>query len=220
MAVEDDFGYYPDGNKRTLTDDQIAMFRHSEIYAILRERQVRKENREADGEYGLEDALPFEHDTDAMPRARSDVDHDGATVTNEENDRAVLYNTKQLSDAVTDKPSEQQDCSYNPKESRSITLADKTLREEALVPQGKRKRHVRDTGDVPDKGYTSRRLARELDSVVSIDQVLDYGDEPSEKDTSTQGPPEHQDTGSTSRQGDKDDSLPGQKIWWPVIEGI
>lgn len=46
----DHLGWYPDGNKRTLTDDQIAMFRHSEIYSILRERQVRRENREADGE--------------------------------------------------------------------------------------------------------------------------------------------------------------------------
>ena len=45
----DDLGYYPDGNKRTLTDDQIAMFRHSEIYSIIRERQIRKENIEAEG---------------------------------------------------------------------------------------------------------------------------------------------------------------------------
>jgi len=33
---EDDLGYYPDGTKRTLTDDQIAMFRHSEIQQLLR----------------------------------------------------------------------------------------------------------------------------------------------------------------------------------------
>lgn len=45
-------GYYLDGVKRTLTDDQIAMFRHSEIYALIRQRQVRKENKEA--EFGVE----------------------------------------------------------------------------------------------------------------------------------------------------------------------
>ena len=39
-------GYYSDGNKRTLTDEQIAMFRHSEIYSIIRKRQVRQENEE------------------------------------------------------------------------------------------------------------------------------------------------------------------------------
>ncbi|KAL8722002.1 MAG: hypothetical protein Q9225_001438 [Loekoesia sp. 1 TL-2023] len=48
--VEDDgLGYYHDGAKRTLTDNQISMFRHSEIYSLIRKRQVLKENREADG---------------------------------------------------------------------------------------------------------------------------------------------------------------------------
>ncbi|KAL8700449.1 MAG: hypothetical protein Q9224_000956 [Gallowayella concinna] len=45
---EDALGYYPDGVKRTLTDEQISMFRHSEIYSILRKRQLLKENREVD----------------------------------------------------------------------------------------------------------------------------------------------------------------------------
>ncbi|KAH8732939.1 hypothetical protein GQ44DRAFT_696697 [Phaeosphaeriaceae sp. PMI808] len=40
---DDGLGYYPDGTKRTLTDDQIAMFRHSEIYNILRKRRLRRE---------------------------------------------------------------------------------------------------------------------------------------------------------------------------------
>jgi len=31
----DDLGYYPDGVKRTLTDAQIAIFRHSEIQEML-----------------------------------------------------------------------------------------------------------------------------------------------------------------------------------------
>lgn len=43
---DDGLGYYPDGTKRTLTDEQIAMFRHSEIQAILRQRRLQKENGE------------------------------------------------------------------------------------------------------------------------------------------------------------------------------
>jgi hypothetical protein len=39
-------GYYADGTKRTLTDEQIAMFRHSEIHAMLRKRRLQKENGE------------------------------------------------------------------------------------------------------------------------------------------------------------------------------
>lgn len=37
-AVEEevDLGFYPDGTKRTLTDEQIAMFRHSEVQKMIR----------------------------------------------------------------------------------------------------------------------------------------------------------------------------------------
>ncbi|KAF7594970.1 hypothetical protein BBP40_007778 [Aspergillus hancockii] len=42
----DDLGYYPDGVKRTLTDEQIRIFRHSEIHSLLRERQLKEEEEE------------------------------------------------------------------------------------------------------------------------------------------------------------------------------
>lgn len=48
MYGEDDgLGYYEDGAERTLTDEQIAMFRHTEIQTILRERRRRLENGES-----------------------------------------------------------------------------------------------------------------------------------------------------------------------------
>ena len=47
---DDGLGYYPDGVKRTLTDEQIAMFRHSEIQTLLRERRKARENAEADAD--------------------------------------------------------------------------------------------------------------------------------------------------------------------------
>ena len=40
---DDDLGYYSDGIKRTLTDDQIAMFRHSEIQRLLQQRRAARE---------------------------------------------------------------------------------------------------------------------------------------------------------------------------------
>src|SRR4051812_29697176 len=40
---EDGLGYYPDGVKRTLTDEQIALFRHTEIQTIIRERLRKRE---------------------------------------------------------------------------------------------------------------------------------------------------------------------------------
>lgn len=45
---DDELGYYPDGVKRTLTDEQIAIFRHSEIEAILRARRHAEEMKDGD----------------------------------------------------------------------------------------------------------------------------------------------------------------------------
>ncbi|CAN8101366.1 unnamed protein product [Discula destructiva] len=41
---DDELGYYPDGAKRTLTDEQIAMFRHSELQALQRARDKGQQN--------------------------------------------------------------------------------------------------------------------------------------------------------------------------------
>ncbi|KAF2682469.1 hypothetical protein K458DRAFT_444131 [Lentithecium fluviatile CBS 122367] len=40
---DEGLGYYEDGTERTLTDEQIAMFRHTEIQTILRQRRRRRE---------------------------------------------------------------------------------------------------------------------------------------------------------------------------------
>ncbi|KIW65723.1 hypothetical protein PV04_07950 [Phialophora macrospora] len=42
----DELGYYDDGVKRTLTDDQIKMFRHSEIHRLLTKRRAAREKDE------------------------------------------------------------------------------------------------------------------------------------------------------------------------------
>lgn len=42
----DALGYYEDGVRRTLTDEQIQMFRHSEIQRLLNERRTAREKEE------------------------------------------------------------------------------------------------------------------------------------------------------------------------------
>ncbi|KAI8276645.1 hypothetical protein K4K59_009693 [Colletotrichum sp. SAR11_240] len=51
---DDGLGYYPDGVKRTLTDEQIAMFRHSEIEALRKEKEKAEERRSATSQADLE----------------------------------------------------------------------------------------------------------------------------------------------------------------------
>lgn len=41
----DDLGYYPDGVKRTLTDEQIEIFRHSELHAFQRKKEKEEERK-------------------------------------------------------------------------------------------------------------------------------------------------------------------------------
>jgi len=45
---DDELGYYNDGAKRTLTDEQIAMFKHSEIQSLLRARRQSREKTTSD----------------------------------------------------------------------------------------------------------------------------------------------------------------------------
>ncbi|OHW90724.1 hypothetical protein CSPAE12_10651 [Colletotrichum incanum] len=60
---DDGLGYYSDGVKRTLTDEQIAMFRHSELEALKREQERAAERRSTaphpnrDGETGDDSSL-------------------------------------------------------------------------------------------------------------------------------------------------------------------
>ena len=57
---DDNLGYYPDGVKRTLTDEQIAIFRHSEVYKLIRQRELARE-RQSD-----ESRAPGDNDNDAI----------------------------------------------------------------------------------------------------------------------------------------------------------
>ncbi|KAJ5475291.1 hypothetical protein N7539_008357 [Penicillium diatomitis] len=49
---EDDLGHYPDGVKRTLTDEQIRIFRHTEVHALLRKRQLEQDDAEYEARAG------------------------------------------------------------------------------------------------------------------------------------------------------------------------
>ncbi|GAB7341766.1 hypothetical protein MBLNU457_g0098t1 [Dothideomycetes sp. NU457] len=73
---EEDLGTYPDGTARTLTNEQIAMFRHSEIQTLLRERRRAREAAESDGEYTPVPVSSTNGDesTSAAPSTRRDVE--------------------------------------------------------------------------------------------------------------------------------------------------
>lgn len=195
----DELGYYPDGVKRTLTDEQIAMFRHSEIYSILRERQVLEENRQADG-YGLSDSQLS----------------DGEEVI-----RAQIS-----SDKFAERPPDQY---TRYKGSKPETAARKNMNGLLSKTTGsnKRKRHNGDSGDPQSQAHSFRRTARELDSLMEDDQILDYGDGPSSNldsqiEVSDRSPLISSvsaviETKPSASSVVRSPAVEGKKIWWPVV---
>ncbi|KAK1837251.1 hypothetical protein QBC39DRAFT_336572 [Podospora conica] len=74
---DDDLGYYSDGVKRTLTDEQIAIFRHSELEKLRREKEAEdaKTSRKRSAAEALSpaaDAVPLETVTAAAAAAAED----------------------------------------------------------------------------------------------------------------------------------------------------
>ena len=195
----DELGYYPDGVKRTLTDEQIAMFRHSEMYSILRERQVLKENRQADG-YELSDS--------------------------QLSDGEEVVQAQTSSDKIAETPPDQ-NTKYQGSKSETAAQRNKN----GLVPKpagsNKRKRHSEDSGDPQSQGHSFRRTARELDSLMADDQVLDYGDDPSSTLESQIGVADGFPTDpsasavveslSSASSVIRSPAVEGKKIWWPIV---
>lgn len=94
----EDLGTYPDGTHRTLTDEQIAMFRHSEIQTLLRERRRAREAAESDGEvYSPAPVSKTNADesTSTVPGARRDVEVSPTTIY-QTRDQAILSETHVL----------------------------------------------------------------------------------------------------------------------------
>ncbi|KAJ5511032.1 Protein of unknown function DUF3807 [Penicillium expansum] len=78
QTTDEDLGYYPDGVKRTLTDEQIRIFRHSEIHALLRERQLKDD--EAQYQARMQSSVDggSEGKADAAPEKRAREDESQA----------------------------------------------------------------------------------------------------------------------------------------------
>ena len=147
---EDMLGHYEDGTKRTLTDEQIAMFRHTEIQTILQtQRQQRDSQRSGD-----------ETDSCSQQLEKTDVGKDNAHSTES-------IGCDEIIDEITDEEDDEEEyATFLKKERREMELA--------AVERQKKSHH----SDFDDSRKTStRRKVRELDAVTGGDDVLDYDDE-------------------------------------------
>lgn len=180
---DDGLGWYDDGVKRTLTDEQIQMFRHSEIQQLLRLRRLQAD-AEAEAEDEDEDDDMYEPpEPDAfngfVPRSRSPM-----------SDASSLE--AELLDAATPRQPEQQTSRPKPKKLRSrnsrsesvqsgIVRSPRSRQRKVEVPYDKRNKRkwesYIDREDPVHGSMTHRRMVRELDGQQGQTAAMDYGDD-------------------------------------------
>lgn len=191
---DDGLGYYGDGVKRTLTDEQIAMFRHSEIQSLLRDRRHRTENMDTSAKEEEDvgsSASPLAEEVD------SPLDED----EEEEYARFLEEERRQMErDAA------------NLKRKRSVDVANETHGREATHRRIARELDANlesneslDYGEEAPRPIDSGRLERTEDLYQR--RTVDYTDDTGEKDVSEAAKLSHV----------KSASHVGKKIWWPVI---
>ncbi|TQS38505.1 hypothetical protein Golomagni_00988 [Golovinomyces magnicellulatus] len=76
---DDGLGYYEDGTKRTLTDEQIAIFRHSELFREeLRSKSKRFEDNDSSSktETGSKGLKPIKNDQDQIDSTQTTVQNE------------------------------------------------------------------------------------------------------------------------------------------------
>ncbi|KAK0864484.1 hypothetical protein LTR87_015794 [Friedmanniomyces endolithicus] len=177
---EEGLGCYADGTRRTLTDEQIAMFRHSEIEHLLRERRpVREEeeyqNRDPGG--GVEEA-PRSPKSDISSLEGDLVGLAGPVPARSAHNGSAKHRAtqKQRSKAQSQRQPSQSSRSDT---SRSTDPTRRLRREE--VPYGQR--HKRkwenfvDEIDPVEGSLTHRRIVRQLDEDAGTALEIDYGEE-------------------------------------------
>lgn len=195
---DDRLGYYPDGVKRTLTDDQIAMFRHSEIYAIIRERQVRRENADVESNETWTpspksgSAAPVEQYTVAKKVSNGDSDEE------EEYARFLQAEQKAMQDeAMRRKKRKRSNADGDLERERMPTMRriaremDEAWADNTVLDYGE--------GDAPTGKAASQEQGL---GAMNGRKSVSYEDE-SVRNAPPEQPPVRE----------------GRKIWWPVIGG-
>lgn len=155
--IEDDLGYYPDGVKRTLTDEQIAIFRHSEVQTLLRERRHQQEHYDEGRDVNQSTSIIQHNKTSGNKREHS------------------AWNGPNMSTGTGRKRRKKNRKPRPPKgEGEKARQANAA---EAKLMEHHRARMLGSLGGTAqrDEDYTPRRAARELDEVRHADVEVDYG---------------------------------------------
>ena len=209
----DDLGYYADGVKRTLTEEQIAMFRHSEIYALLRIRQKEREleaaNTSSDDLESGRDTLDDIQSTEKSARMEHSQAEQSSPTKHDAGLEKAGMDQLMADETIQDTRNKEHD---------SGPLEQEKSQPESEADGGttsKRKRSDADMERPPQADRSTRARVRDLDAFTTTDQVLDYGDDdpPKSKETDDALEDVHLPTAEQKPANGE-----GRKIWWPVLK--
>ncbi|CAK1363225.1 hypothetical protein CB0940_04669 [Cercospora beticola] len=164
---DDELGYYDDGVKRTLTDEQIAVFRRTELWQMKRAQELQQqEEREAKAAIAEQDG-----------RAASPV----SDVSSLE-DELLAFATAQRKDSrpalAPPSPKQRQHSQSGRSEATSSSTGSRKRKRTRDVPYDQR--HKRkwegyiNNKDPIEGSVTHRRLAREMDDQQNETIEMDY----------------------------------------------
>ena len=105
-AEEDDLGYYPDGVKRTLTDEQIKIFRHSEIHALLRARQLEQDDAEYEARRRRSEDIASIDESASRPEILIDEEQEDQGYTDQKAQMCSVNHCKLLAERETENVAE------------------------------------------------------------------------------------------------------------------
>jgi len=159
VQSDDTLGYYQDGEKRTLTDAQIAMFRHSEIQALLREQRHDREKESSD----------------FLTVARSKELQDGAWGVQELEEDNVVEGVNIKDKVVEDIEVEEDGEVEEDEEEEYARFLEAERREMELIASSQSAKNSKNRKSKAGK-FSTRRVVRELDEIPSGTNALDYGD--------------------------------------------
>nr|POF25954.1 hypothetical protein CFP56_22102 [Quercus suber] len=169
-SENDELGYYDDGVRRTLTDDQIAMFRHSEVQELLRDCRLQREEQE----YQMRiPALEPQAGNEKQPV--SPVSHD-SSLEDELADASRMHSLRPPMSKRQLSPSSRSDTS------RSTSASIKRQRKQEVPYEQRKKRNWEQYIQGEDEQHgsiTQRRLAREMDEQHTQEVMMDYGEDES-----------------------------------------
>ncbi|KAJ9625088.1 hypothetical protein H2203_005042 [Taxawa tesnikishii (nom. ined.)] len=143
---DDGLGYYPDGAKRTLTDEQIAMFRHSETQTLLRERRQRRERAES----GEHEAFEGTDPTDG--RSPSDGKRKWEQFIEISDSNPDMLTHRRLARELDEQQTEAVDLAYGDEDDDSARKARDAALPSTIQSHGRKKPVVYEEADEPRAG--------------------------------------------------------------------